>query len=256
MRVIILVSLSAGIKAAAMIKDALIRKGHEVDMVDENKTTRHYYHKADIVLRWGTHRAFPLNGATEINTKDAVIQAENKAYSRYIMQDRGLPVPKTWYSISAAELPFIVRPESHSLGRQFRIVEKVSDKKFHEHVKNLYCSAIFPKVSEYRVHTWRGQPFSMWNKNITKGELLANQAHTHRPWTHINKPYQSELHERLANEAVRACELFGLETGGVDIMVDANDNLAICEINTMPQIKSQFLADLYADQIIKTVQNG
>jgi len=247
MEVLLVVNSSEGTKAAQALIEAFRRKGHKASLCHDNNRTRFYDHLADIVFRWGSSASIPLNGAIEVNSPEAIINTGNKTYCRHRLLEAGLPAPKTWYDIQKAEVPFIIRPDSHSQGRQFRVVEKKSDKVYHEHLKNYYCMEIIDKAAEYRVHVMGDNAFAVYNKNITPGELLANQAQTGRKWSEVTD-YDNHV-MKYCSISITACKTMGLFTGAVDVMIDKNLNPFIAEINTMPNIKTNALADKYVDAL-------
>lgn len=247
---IIILTFESGNKASNQIMEAIRRK-HKCIIVHNRNQTKYYNHNAKVVVRWGTSAAFPLNGAIEINSGKAIIEVGNKSYCRWAMAKAGCPVPKTWYDIKDAEVPCILRPDSHSQGRQFRVINSKRDLDYHIHIKNYYISEIIDKSAEYRVHVWDGQPMITYDKNILPGELLANQAQTGRKWKVVTE--QPDNHPQLERIAVESCKVMGLFTGAVDIMVDQDGKPFICEINTMPNVKTIALADLYAERILSLI---
>ena len=244
---IIILTLESGNKAANRIMESIRRKGEKCIIVHNRNQTKYYNHGANVVVRWGSSAAFPLNGAIEVNSGKAIIEVGNKSYCRWAMAEAGCPVPRTWYDIKDAEVPCILRPDSHSQGRQFRVINSKRDLDYHIHIKNYYISEIIDKSAEYRVHVWNGQSMITYNKNIRSGELLANQSQTGRKWTVCTEQGQME---RIA---VESCKVMGFFTGAVDIMVDQSGNPFICEINSMPNVKTIALADLYAERILSLI---
>lgn len=242
---IIILTSEPSNQSASRIMEAVRRKGVKCIIAHKSNYTKHYFHDADLILRWGCSAPFPINNGKEINSIESMIHVGNKTFCRWKLQNFGCQVPKTWFDVKEAELPFILRPDNHSQGRQFRVVNKKSEFGYHTHLSNYYCSEIIDKSAEYRVHVWNNEPMINYNKNIRPGELLANQAQTGRKWSVVNDQIGIEA------IAIDVCDVMGLFTGAVDVMVDRDGSPFVCEINTMPNVKTNALAELYAERLIE-----
>lgn len=185
------------------------------------------------IINWGNY-IFAEDRYFKINKPSAIRFCSNKALSRKILQDNHIAVPKTWYTLQEAQIPFIARPEFHHKGKQFYIVDTEIKKKYFDYKYGMYYSAIFPKTHEYRIHCAHGKVLLINEKPLIKGDIRANQAITREAWKYIK---WSEYNSDICRESLKACKVLSLDCGAVDIMYNANNNTcAICEINTAPTL--------------------
>lgn len=239
-----------------LLKDAIIIKNFDGVWKKLAQSTRGDYliwtridtpifNEQDKILRWGCSTPLRFNGATLYNRADAIRLASNKYEARVKMKERNVPVPKTTsvreWGYSQDDFPVIVRPLKHYGGKNFHIyidndpliilcTEGISDE--------YYCSEVYNKQREVRVHVAHGKILSIQEKPLQEGVIQANQAITHESWTTIRwGDYEKDIC-KIACDAVKA---IGLDCGAVDVMIDRRNRempVCICEVNTAPSLSS------------------
>jgi glutathione synthase/RimK-type ligase-like ATP-grasp enzyme len=250
--IIILVNKTDGTYGATQLSRALRYLGIDcVIAIQIGKKwfyTREFSFEIKYVLRWGTTFEFPNDEhAVTFNTPIAIFNTYNKKRARHIHIENSVPIPKTWFELEAAQIPFIARPNLHTGGKDFHVVFEESDKEKlpKGSLMDWYYSAVYPKTKEFRVHVWGNTILVAYEKPIGI-DLRANQTINNVPWYELK-----EIPKGLADVAISACVALQLDTGAVDIMHNPNHNepYVVCEVNTMPTIKTKRLANFYATHI-------
>jgi glutathione synthase/RimK-type ligase-like ATP-grasp enzyme len=224
----------------------------------------------DLVFRWGCTSNLP-EGIPVINTAAAIHQVADKAAFRKLTADAGL-APKTWLSLDAWEEDYcegveaarkiVVRRATHHQGRFLHTFtyddngyrpDGVIDicAKYGE--GNYYISEYIPKVAEYRVFMAQGRVVWVASKtpgnpdavawNVARGGRFDNVRWDQWPLKAI----------RVARDAFL---LSSLDFGGVDIMVDAQDNAYVLEINSAPSQTSPYRQEAAAKAFDYIVNYG
>ena len=196
------------------------------------------------IFRWGTTAGVPTKKV--VNGSEAIAWAANKQVSRMDMQNKGVPVPRS-YSISVGaklprELPtgkmFVGRKPTHVQGQY--LASGSYNYCFNKLAKwgvGGYISEFIDKVTEYRVFVFLGRVLWVAQKtpgnpkdiawNVAKGGHFANVTWADWPISPIEA-------------CVQAMNVGGLDFGGVDVMVDAAHNVYILEINCGPLLESEY----------------
>ncbi len=191
----------------------------------------------DLAIRWGGKFTVPIK---TINSPRAVTLAAHKKRSREFLQ-KYLPTPKTWFNLKDAQVPFIARPSTHSGGSDFHIVRDKKNLSLPR--RDWYYSEIIDSKEEYRVYVGLGKVLGAYKKQFKEGEIRANRAITGMSWGEL-----IQAPEKASNLAVRACEILGLDTGGVDILGEK-----VIEINSTPTISNSYTRDMYI-KFIKSIK--
>jgi hypothetical protein len=189
-------------------------------------------HRPDLILRWG-NSTLPTKGSTELNTQAAVRNAADKGKMMDILsktKDVRIPmyVPVTAQTPRTLEGNWFVRNEHDHI--TYRNTILAGDK---------YAVQEILKTREFRVHVFNDQIVGVYEKlpreegaKIFKAENcdfrridLADKAQT----TRIKgvRP--------MAKIAVKA---LGLLFGGVDVIMDANGNAYVLEVNSSPSLNT------------------
>jgi hypothetical protein len=163
------------------------------------------------------------------------------------------------------------------LNQGFRVLARVDDGKDGEGIRVLtpaknrdgnvvpyadFYTKEFKKVSEFRVHVFNGKVIDLVQRKQGKNwkEPDSLEKEVVRSWgngwifAHYNKddaPY--ELMRKSAIEAVAAVEL---DFGAVDILVDARNNIAVCEVNSAPGLIKDETINAYVKAIEEAYVNG
>jgi glutathione synthase/RimK-type ligase-like ATP-grasp enzyme len=235
------------IKDYEMITDSsfvVCKYDHTKRMFNINK-----FNDNDIVFCLSAHRA-PIGGL-QFNNSDSKFKTSDKGYARKLFLQNGVPVPKTWYNINDAKLPYIARPARHTYGNNFYEVRNIQQ---HEKVKRIakdtwYYSEVINVQKEYRVIVWGDEVLSSFSKKIdgmTPSEVVAFRK-KHRGNATTTPAYikEEEITEEQKQICIKAVKTLGLDYGGVDLMIDNNNNSIVCEVNSAPTIR-----DIFANKII------
>lgn len=214
----------------------------------------------DIVIRWGTTSNLPYP-ATVINDAKAIHWVADKATSRKIMADAGLS-PVTWlfwedWADDERDITnVIVRKRNHSQGRDLyhcNSIGEVSAAVKKLGAGNYYISEFIPKVAEYRVLVGSGRVVWVAKKTPADPDAIAwNVAQGGR----FDNVRWSEWPMEAIHVAIEAWKLSGLDFGGVDVMVDADKNAYVLEINSAPSQTSPYRQQCMAKYFDYIVENG
>ena len=210
-----------------------------------------------MVVRWGctsniyrpTEASLRQRGTasnvTVINDSSSIHLCNDKVESRMLLQDAGVPVPRTWLSIEewlAADAPkylsFITRPRTHSQGRHLlRSMDPDTIRQFLLEHGGGYISEYIPKVREVRVFVVEGRV--VWVAEKTPGnpdDVAWNVARGGR----FDNVKWSEWPMRAVVAAVDAANVVGVDFAGVDVMLDAEGNPYVLELNSAPSQTSPY----------------
>ena len=195
-------------------------------------------------------------GGIRINTELAKMQATDKRLARALLTYYGVPVPKTWYCIEDAVLPYIARPRRHWLGKNFHVVRNQEQ---HDRVKSImkqdwYFTALYPVESECRVMVWRDEIMVAYRKEYegTTPEETVQERNRLRYLSRGGRAgYEPgdtiEITDRQKQICIDATKILGLDFAGIDMMTNGDDSV-ICEVNSAPTIRPVF-ADLLKAKI-------
>lgn len=228
-----------------------------------------------LLVRWGCTEA--LNGRKYkhiLNTGDAIRWAGDKRKSRLDMQAKGVPVPKTYdprailasfgdghegdFGEAAAEAgidkQWVLRPARHAQGRNLLhgTIEEIDDnlddlyygaRRLYDEFLDGYLSEKIDKVAEYRVFVFRGRV--AWVAKKTPGnpdQVAWNVAQGGR----FDNVRWGEWPTKVCQAALDAMAASPLDFGGVDVMVDAEGNPYVLEVNSAPSQTSPYRQECVA----------
>lgn len=234
---------------------------------------------SDFVFRWGCTSNIPYDTIV-VNEAKAIHYVSDKRQFRMDTAEKGL-APKTWLSLGdyiqmvgdaidwymgpsdgdlLSSYPgcavLIVRRANHHQGRYLEVCKTFGElaeacKKYGE--GNYYISEYIPKVAEYRVFFVQGRAVWVANKipadedaiawNVAKGGRFENVRWDDWPLKAV----------KVAREAFL---MSGLDFGGVDIMVDADKNVYVLEINSAPSQTSPYRQECTAKAFDYIVKNN
>lgn len=214
---------------------------------------------ANLVFRWGCTSNVPTNNV--VNTAEAIHQVNNKLEFRMFLQ-KLMPdnVPHTFSIfdwVYGGYQKSIVRPHKHAQGKNLLVIGGEQDvirlRSFIAQHPQYYISSFFDKVAEYRVFCIQGRVACVARKypgdenavawNVAQGGRFENVR-----WGDWNLKAV-----RIALEAFNASKL---DFGGVDVMVDANNNVKVIEINSAPSLTSPYRQQCFAKCFDYIVENG
>ena len=195
-----------------------------------------------MVVRWGCTTNIYRPNVTVINNPEHIHLCNDKAASRMLLQEGGLPVPYT--VLDASEWPdsmlfdVIVRPQTHSQGRHLlhTCSKGMADEFLTEHAGG-YISDYILKVREVRVFVAEGRV--VWVAEKTPGnpdDVAWNVARGGR----FDNVKWSEWPMRAVVAAVDATNIIGMDFAGVDVMLDTEGNPYVLELNSAPSQTSPY----------------
>lgn len=179
-----------------------------------------------------------------LNTDKGIATSKNKPFARKILLEEGMPVPKTWFNIAEAELPYIARPKYHKQGKIFHIIKtKEQDRDFKNsgiYDKDWYYSELLDIVKEVRiillngkiVYSYEFPVFSSVEETLEKRATVMG----------TSEDPGFKAYENLTKEeediAVKALSLIGLKYGAIDFMYTSDGQYYISEVNYYPNLRS------------------
>jgi hypothetical protein len=213
-------------------------------------------HQVDYVFRWGCTSV--VNGNGQVVNKSAAISAVgDKRAFRKMTADAGL-APKTWLSVNEEGIvyPVVLRRSTHAQGRNLHVCNNIQElrsaaARYGE--GNYYISALIQKVSEYRVAVVSGRVCWVAKKTPSNPNAVAwNVAQGGRfdnvPW--------SDWPLKAVKVAIQAFKMTELDFGGVDVMLDAQGNVFVLEINSAPSQTSPYRQSCFTKCFDYIVQFG
>lgn len=222
-----------------------------------NDLMHRYPENTELCIRWGCTSNVPTNNV--LNTAKAIHQVNDKIAFRKLLQPHGL-CPKTWFQEDDAEsikYPVIIRAERHAQGRNLHVANNISDLKniivrnFYN--QKVYASELINKVAEYRVFVGSGR--AVWVAQKTPGnpqDVAWNVAQGGR----FDNVRFSEWPLKVIRIAIEAFNLTELDFGGVDVIVDADNNVYVLEINSAPSQTSPYRQECVAKYFDYVISNG
>ena len=221
----------------------------------------------DMVFRWGCTSNLPA-GIPVINTAEAIHRVADKAAFRKLTADAGL-APKTWLSHRSwlvddydfdgddnEPMQVIVRRSTHHQGRFLDRCEtsgeiKAACAKYGE--GNYYISEYIPKVAEYRVFMVSGRVVWVAQKTPGNPDAVAWNVAQGGRFDNVRWDQWPLKAVRVAREAFL---LSSLDFGGVDVMVDAEGEAYVLEINSAPSQTSPYRQEATAKAFDYIVNYG
>jgi len=206
-------------------------------------------------------------GITVMNQPQSIEKAVDKYYTCSLLEDAGIPVPKTFVtqSFTTALQGFrelggkvVVKPLFGSLGLGMLRVESLdlAYRVFRalEHTRSIYY------LQEYVPHG--GEDVRLM---VVGGEVLDAMKRRAESWkTNISgggTPYPYTPGPALKELAVRACEVLGLDYGGVDVVFRGGQPLVL-ELNSTPgwrglqSVSNQDITGRIVDHLLDKARHG
>lgn len=219
------------------------------------------------VFRWGCTSSFGRGDVTVVNTAESIHWCANKKQGRLDMQAAGVKVPKTWGTASEASSfagRVVLRPAQHAQGRNlftytltegdrdpgdeyYSLINKAGELGPH------YVSELIDKEHEYRVFVCQNR--AVWVAKKTPGnpdDVAWNVAQGGR----FDNVRWGEWPMAVVVEAMKAANVSGTDFCGVDVMVDAEGNPYVLEVNSAPSQTSPYRQQCVAKAFDYIVNNG
>ncbi len=220
------------------------------------------------VFRWGCVSNVPTNSReyVTVNTAESIGWCSDKKQGRLDMQAAGVPVPKTWgtWTAMAADtygegetspIKIVIRPVRHAQGRNLWVYDSNTAEaaaKCRE-LGEFYISELINKVAEFRVFVCQNRV--VWVAQKTPGnpeDVAWNVARGGR----FDNVQWSNWNTRVLDAALKASKVSGTDFCGVDVMVDAEGNPFVLEVNSAPSQTSPYRQQCVAKAFDYIVTNG
>lgn len=212
------------------------------------------------LFRWGTTSNVPA-GYDIINQAAAIHEVNDKSGFRMkLMQEAPDTIPATFLSFedlhdSQTRFPVIVRPQRHAQGRNLYKCDNAVELEaaIRRCGEGYYISQYIPKVAEYRVAVVSGRAVWVANKTPADPAAIAWNAARGGRFDNVN---WGDWPLKAVKVAIQAFNVSGLDFGGVDIMVDAEGNCYVLEINSAPSLTSPYRQECMGKAFAYIVANG
>jgi len=230
--------------------------------------------QAEYTFRWGCTSNIP-NDTIVVNEAKAIHYVADKRQFRIDTAEKGL-APKSWKSYEdwyddvwnhyvmvlgwggddKLDKPLIVRRSTHHQGRYLHIC-----KTYNEVVgacnlygdNDYYISEYIPKVAEFRVFIVQGRVVWVAQKTPANPDAVAWNVAQGGRFDNVRFDQWPLRAIRVAREAFL---LSGLDFGGVDVMVDADNKPYVLEINSAPSQTSPYRQECTAKAFDYIVKHG
>lgn len=222
------------------------------------KYPRYIPNNTDLVFRWGCTSNIPINNV--VNTAEAIHTVNNKSAFRRTMQDSNPElVTKSYFDGTGvpddAVYPLVVRPRTHSRGRQLYVANNREELTRHCRAcgAGWYANQLVTKASEYRVFVVSGRAVCVAKKTPSNLEDVAwNVARGGR----FDNVSWDDWPLKSVRIAIEAFNLSGLDFGGVDVMVDTDGVAYVIEINSAPSLTSPYRQECFSKSFDYIVEFG
>lgn len=209
--------------------------------------------EADLVIRWGCTSNVPSRNV--LNKAEAIHLVGDKLGFRRILNEEDL-CPATWFNIDdPITYPCIVRPRTHAQGRKLHVCNNRNELLLatSKYPMGYYISALINKVSEYRVFIVQGRVVCVARKYPADENTVAwNVAQGGR----FENVKWDEWPLKAVKHSIQAFNLSGLDFGGVDIMIDAEGNDYVLEINSACSLTSDYRQECFAKAFDYIIDHG
>jgi glutathione synthase/RimK-type ligase-like ATP-grasp enzyme len=217
---------------------------------------------ADYTFRWGCTSNLPDGFVNVVNTAKAIHWCSDKRQGRLDMQAAGVPTPHTHTAEEFADNSeayngkWVLRPERHAQGRYLvtgtpAAIRRVLD--VDDVYIGGYVSRLIDKVAEYRVMVVQNRVAWVAKKTPGNPEDVAwNVAQGGR----FDNVRWGDWPIKVVQAALAAAKVGGLDFGGVDVMVDAQGNPYVLEVNSAPSQTSPYRQQCLAKCFDHIVTSG
>lgn len=209
----------------------------------------------DLCIRWGTTSNVPHRQV--LNTAKAIHTVSDKTGFRLVMDEFGLcPVTVTDdHNQNRITYPMIVRPSVHHQGRNLHVCRTQAE--FNAATarcgEGWYASPFIDKVAEYRVFLAQGRVICVAKKTPADAQAVAWNVAQGGRFDNVRWDDWPLKAVRVSREAFLMSEL---DFGGVDVMVDREENCYVLEINSAPSLTSEYRQQCFTKVFDRICQTG
>jgi len=211
----------------------------------------------NLYIRWGCTSNVPAKNV--LNTAKAIHGVNDKVGFRKVLEKHEL-CPETWFHKDAIgfvipEGGVIVRPAKHAQGRHVYLcntTQQIAAAAL-KCGEGYYISKYIKKVAEYRVFVVQGRAVCVAQKTPDNPDAIAWNVAKGGRFDNVRWDAWPLKAVRVAIEGFNLSEL---DFGGVDVMLDAEGNATILEINSAPSLTSPYRQECMAKALDYIVENG
>ena len=211
-----------------------------------------------VLFRWGCTSRF--DSPVTVNAAESISWCSDKKQGRLDMQEAGVPVPKTfgtlndWARGRVKGNKYVLRPRQHAQGRNLCVASTLGEMAdFVNQHQDVYISELVNKVAEFRVFVCQNRV--VWVAQKTPGnpeDVAWNVARGGR----FDNVRWGDWNTKVIDAALKASVVSGTDFCGVDVMVDAEGNAFVLEVNSAPSQTSPYRQASVAKAFDYIVQNG
>lgn len=216
----------------------------------------------NLIFRWGCTGRTGMNDAKFVNTTKAIEWCCDKRGARLAMQAAGVPVPETWtteeFAIVASDADrgilssqkFVARPEHHTQGKQMHVGTALQLAWNQQFFPGGYISRFIDRVAEYRVFVVSNR-VAWVNRTEDPGD-------GRMAWNYADgdNVYWGDWPAKVVTAALAAAKVSGTDFCAVDLMVDADGNAYVSEVNTAPGQEGTYHPSCVAKCFDYIIANG
>lgn len=212
----------------------------------------------DKILVLFSGRRKPIrNKAHLLGSEEGAVLARDKIKFRVHMQQHDLNIPKTWFNIEEARVPFIARPRYHTLNKNFIIIRDELSKqrlktRLYRANRTWYFQELIEVYKEYRAMVLNNKIFLVYNRML--GDNVEDTLNIRNKARRTSSLIRYECREEVSEENLRLCvdtmKALNLAYGAVDLIVDKEGRGYVVEVNTAPLLHGELVRDALRDAII------
>jgi len=206
----------------------------------------------EVVFRWGC--TSDIEAEVIVNSAKSIRRVADKLNFRKLLEEHELG-PRTWFNTEDTELPCIVRPQTHHQGRNLFVCRTYQE--LNSIIRRLggifYSSEIINKVSEYRVFVVQNRVVCVAQKFPNNSNDIAWNVFQGGRFENVS---WDDWHLKAVRISLEAFELSKLDFGGVDVMVDEDNNVFVLEINSAPSLTSDYRQECFSKAFDWIVTHG
>lgn len=231
------------------------------DRMEHRRERFRYNPETTMVIRWGCTSIVPCRNV--LNTARAIQEVNDKLSFRRRMNEANVCPPSYFDTESAIEAinegkTLVVRPGRHAQGRNLYVVH--TQQELNDAIircdrlgTGWYAADLIHKVAEYRVFVGSGRVIWVAQKTPGNPEDVAwNVARGGR----FDNVRWGDWPLKAIKTAIAAYNLTTLDFGGVDIMVDADGECYVLEINSAPSQTSPYRQECVAKYFDYVIEHG
>ena len=184
-----------------------------------------------------------------------VLACRNKKEMRRLFIEKGINVPKTWFKIEDAVIPFIARPRYHHMGKLLFVARTEEEKSIMMNDpaigKDWYFSELLDLTHEFRIILFNYEVILAYEFPLYGSvEETVLKRLEYRGTNLAAKQIPTNIPRHYEDLAIKAMKTIELGFGGLDLLVDRKGNIYISEVNNSPTMY-KVIRDALKKAIIK-----